>query len=85
MANRERSASELVDELADMADQVQKATVREVRKYLGKALQEMTIGTPKAEQQIRDCMQAPDFEPSEDFIAGLRFAAELVADREFDY
>lgn len=85
MAKREISASSLVDQVAGLADEIQKATVREVRKYLAIRLADMAKGTVKADDEVYACQDGTDFEITADFRAGLAFAAELIADQNFDY
>ena len=41
--------------------------------------------TPRGEANLVDCHPDADFEPSDEFLAGFKFAAELVGDENFDY
>jgi hypothetical protein len=80
---RKHSASDLAAKAIGLIEQIEEAKVAEVREFLAERL--MHLASPKGQQNLSDCHNDPEFDPSADFLAGLRFAAELVADENFDY
>jgi len=78
-----KSASDLTDKATALIDQIADAKAAEVRHYLAKRLQHLT--TPQGDKNLADCHPDPEFDPTPDFLAGLKFAAELIADENFDY
>lgn len=80
-------AHDAIEQAVDLLGQIEDAAIREVREMLAKRLQKMT--TKGERQNLIECYTdpgcEPTFEPSAEFLAGMKFAAELVGDRNFDY
>ncbi|QFU90947.1 hypothetical protein [Amycolatopsis sp. YIM 10] len=87
MTKRQATAQDLIDQLNSMGERIEKAAIAEVRKYLGQRLAGMATGSSQADKEISDCLRESelDLEITDDFRAGLAFAAELVANPRFDY
>lgn len=88
--SRTKTATELAEQIAALAEQLRPAAIAEARQYLAERLAGMAAGTEAADQEIRDCFQGgqdmpADYKISQDFRDGLAFAAELIADRDFDF
>lgn len=78
-----KSASDIASKAIALIDQMEEAAKAEIRHYLSARLLHMT--TPRGEANLVDCHPDADFEPSDEFLAGFKFAAELVGDENFDY
>lgn len=78
-----KNASDIAAKVAALVDEIEPAAKAEIRELLAQRLQHMT--TPRGQQDLLDCKGDSDFVPTPDFLAGLAFAAELVADPNFDY
>ena len=73
--------SRMVEQVQGIVENIPKAAVEDARKYLSERLANMDS------KEIGECMDPvqPDFVATEDFLAGLRFAAQMVGDKDFDY
>ena len=78
-----KNASDLAAKATALIDQIEDAKAAEVRHYLAERLAH--LATPQGDKNLMECHPNPEFEPTADFLAGLRFAAELIADENFDY
>lgn len=78
-----KSASDLAAKATALIDQIEDAKAAEVRHFLAERLRH--LATPQGDQNLAECHPDPEFAPTPDFLAGLRFAAELIADENFDY
>jgi hypothetical protein len=78
-----RSAQNLTETATDLIAQIAEQAQTEARKYLADRLAKMARGTAAADKEIHDCEGPEDI--SLDFRAGLAFAAELIADPNFDF
>lgn len=82
---RKLSAEKLTDQATDLISQIKDAATAEAREYLAKRLARMASGTAAADKEIADCTEGAQREITEEFRAGMAFAAELLADRNFDF
>lgn len=76
------SASDLVEQAQSLVDEIPKAAIAECREMLGARIADMD------EKDVLSCMNyppPPGWEVTPEFLDGLRFAAELVRDKDFDY
>jgi hypothetical protein len=78
-----KSASDLAAKATALIDQIEDVKAAEVRHFLAERLSH--LATPQGDRNLSECHPDPEFTPTPDFLAGLRFAAELIADENFDY
>jgi hypothetical protein len=78
-----KNASDLAAKATALIDQIEDAKAAEVRHYLAERLAH--LATPQGNQNLAQCHPDTEFDPTPDFLAGLKFAAELIADENFDY
>jgi hypothetical protein len=83
------TAEELAAQVEGLAARVRAATIAEFRELMSQRLAEMAAGTEAADQEIRACVQGvelpDDWHPTQDYRDGIGFAAELLADPNFDF
>lgn len=75
------NASDLVEKAQALVQSIPEAAIAECREMLADRIMKMGA------DEIMSCMKypPPGFEVTAEFLDGLRFAAELVRDKEFDY
>ena len=80
----ELTASQMTDQATDLIAGIAQTAINEARVEIAQHLTALT--TPAEHANLAACSNDPEnFEPTEEFLAGMRFAAELLADRHFDY
>lgn len=79
-----RSATQLTETATGLIAQIADQAQAEARKYLADRIAKMARGTAAADKELRDCM-TDELQITDDFRAGLAFAAELLADPDFDF
>lgn len=85
-----RDAGRIAEQISELVAELQPAVVSELRRDLGEALagvaECVTEDGEEALDREHGCgLPVPVFEDVESFAAGIRFAAQLVADVTFDY
>ena len=80
-----RTASELADELAWFGEEIQKRATNEVREELGAEIVRFGKAKDANDLEVMRETFGEDFQPSADFLAGIRYAGALVADTNFEY
>lgn len=88
MAKRQKSAEDITDTVMDTISEIRPAAIRETREGLADRIAYLGKGTVKSNAELAACLtdpvNRPDFKVTAEFLAGLRFAAELIADPNFD-
>lgn len=79
------TADDLITNAAALMEQIKAAAIAEVRECLGAEIARLAEDTSASRRNLREITNNPDFEASPEFLAGLRFAAQLVANPDFDY
>lgn len=86
---KQLTAEELAAQVEGLAARVRAETIAEFREFASRRLAGMATGTEAADQEIRSCVQGvelpEDWRPTQDYRDGLAFAAELLADPDFDF
>lgn len=77
-------AHQIEERLCQLAGELRPAVVSEVRKYLAIALEGVT-NEPLLHDPSMPGGAPPEFEDEASFLAGVRWAAALVADQNFDF
>ena len=92
-----KSASDLADTLAGLGEQIRTAAVTETRKLLAAEIKSQFTGRdansmvievldddmPASVRKLRARFEAEGVSP--DFLAGIQFAAALVADERYEF
>jgi hypothetical protein len=77
-------AHQIEEKLCQLAGELRPAVASEVRKYLAIAL-EGVASEPLSHDPLAPGGAPPEFEDEDSFLAGIRWAAALVADQNFDF
>lgn len=80
-----KGGSDYLDQLVEAGERVHEATKLEVRYFLAKRLREMGRADEAGVAEIESCGLPAGVQVDASFLAGMRFAAELVGDADFDY
>lgn len=79
------SVSDLMQLVEDIGPRLRDAAISEIREYLAAALVHIAEGGVGVLDVAGPGGALPDFECEDSFLAGVRYAAQLVGDREFDF
>lgn len=83
--NERMDAGRIADEIQALVDQLRPAVVSEVRHYLAEALVSVSeCGTHELDESGPGG-KLPSFDDEDSFLAGVAYAAQLVADESFDF
>jgi hypothetical protein len=77
-------ASRVEDRLHELVGQLRPAVVAEVRKYLAEALRGVAEASPVDDPGLPGGAM-PAHSDEDSFLAGVQWAAALVADENFDF
>lgn len=88
-----KSAADLADDLAGLAERLHDRAVSETRRYVGDMLadlaKDLTSGSNEqaenlVEQEVRTLLKRDDWEITPEFLIGLRFAARAARDEKYE-
>lgn len=77
-------AHQIEEKICRLAGELRPAVVSEVRRYLALAL-EGVASEPLSHDPLAPGGAPPEFADEGSFVAGVRWAAALVADERFDF